>query len=211
MIIEHTFCINLERRSDRWQLMLNKFKRLNMQVERVNAVDGNNLDYKEAQPLSRFEYGCSLSHKKCFEIAKERGYKNFLLLEDDLCFEPNFNTRLTKALKDIPEDWDMIYLGLLLEKHWWSTGGLDFTEPNFTQIKNNIWKSHGCTGGHAIIFKDTMYDCINSHSLAVDVVYGVTHKTKNAYAIIPNLIGQRADYSDIKKLFDFKRIHITNE
>ena len=202
-MIEHTFCINLKRRVDRWKVMESKFRRLNLSAERVEAVDGKEIFYKDAEPLTRYELGCLLSHRKCFELAKERGYKNFLLLEDDVFFVPNFNKKLEEALKDIPDDWDMIYLGSLLEQNWSPLYDMSFS---FTPIKNNIWKAYQCTGGHAIIFKDTMYDCIQTEKRAVDIIYALTHGDKNAYVVIPNLIGQRPDYSDIKNLWDITRI-----
>ena len=69
------YCINLKHRKDRWQESLIEFDRLNIthDVERFEAI--------ESKPGI---VGCTASHYKIVQDAKIKGYKNILILEDDV-------------------------------------------------------------------------------------------------------------------------------
>lgn len=56
--------------------------------------------------------GARDSHLKTISIAKERCYKRILILEDDITFVTNPN-RI-----DINQEWDMLYLGGMIEPHF---------------------------------------------------------------------------------------------
>lgn len=84
--LAHIYCINLDRRPERWSFMQDQFRRMQMPVERFSAVDGQTLDVpamaeagiiaKEAMPryflpnemklfgtdLTDGGIGCALSH-----------------------------------------------------------------------------------------------------------------------------------------------------
>jgi uncharacterized protein YciI len=54
--------------------------------------------------------GCSMSHLKCLQIAKERGWSHVFICEDDIQFlEPElFKTQLDTFLKNHKDDWDVL-------------------------------------------------------------------------------------------------------
>jgi len=72
MELPPTLVINLSTRPDRWASIQNDFRSWNLPMERINAV--------QKKPGWK---GCTLSHKKCIQMAKERNYPWFLILEDD--------------------------------------------------------------------------------------------------------------------------------
>jgi glycosyl transferase family 25 len=72
MELPPTLVINLSTRPDRWASIQNDFRSWNLPMERMNAV--------QKKPGWK---GCTLSHKKCIQIAKERNYPWLLILEDD--------------------------------------------------------------------------------------------------------------------------------
>ena len=84
--------INLKHREDRKEHIENHLKDYN--IERVEAVKTDN-----------GFIGCALSHIKCLELAKERNYKECIILEDDFIFADNYNF----DNMPIPDDFD-IYL-----------------------------------------------------------------------------------------------------
>ena len=43
---DHIYVINLDRRKDRWKFMKKQMKKFNLQVERISAIDGNNLEHE---------------------------------------------------------------------------------------------------------------------------------------------------------------------
>lgn len=74
--IDKVIYINLEHRKDRKEEIENELKNYNIEYERFNAV---------ATPEFGI-IGCTKSHLEIFKMAKEKGYKNILILEDDFMF-----------------------------------------------------------------------------------------------------------------------------
>lgn len=75
--IEHIFYINLDKRNDRKEEIENELKLMSLEdkSERYSAIS-----------FSPGIVGCGYSHANVLRIAKERGYKNVLILEDDFQF-----------------------------------------------------------------------------------------------------------------------------
>ena len=76
--IKHGFYINLQERSDRklhLEAQLALMGLANNGIERFNAIK-----------LANGAIGCSMSHLKCLELAKERSWDHVLILEDDIKF-----------------------------------------------------------------------------------------------------------------------------
>lgn len=72
--IDKIIYINLERRRDRKEQIEAELDRFNLSYERFNAIDYSSI------------VGCSKSHLEVLRLAKIRGYKNILILEDDFIF-----------------------------------------------------------------------------------------------------------------------------
>jgi glycosyl transferase family 25 len=73
--IDKIFYINLESRKDRREQIEGELLKMDLSGERFNAIK------------HRLAYiGCSLSHLEILKIARERRYKNVLILEDDFEF-----------------------------------------------------------------------------------------------------------------------------
>ena len=130
--------INLDRRTDRNQHMLNQFKKLNWidnnkLIERISAVDGKNLKIdtlnnlittkasREANDLSQRTFipgsimtkgavGCALSHRDAYLNILNGTHQYVLILEDDVYIDENFNKKLNTYLNKI-SDYDILYLG----------------------------------------------------------------------------------------------------
>ena len=73
-VVEHVLYINLNERTDRRKEILDELTKLNLlsKAERFNAI---------RTPNGRI--GCTLSHLKCLQLAKERDYNNVLIVEDE--------------------------------------------------------------------------------------------------------------------------------
>jgi len=120
--------INLAHRTDRWKFFQEQIPlltSLGLNVERINAVYGRQLPGFGQKPwftkrLSEKranawagKAGCTLSHRRAIERAKELGWKNVLILEDDCHFESGVASQwdqLHLVMKSLPEDWIAIYL-----------------------------------------------------------------------------------------------------
>lgn len=92
------YCINLDHRPDRWAESVKEFAKEGIEVERFPATYGEN----------RF-VAFNTSQKRCLEKSISDGANNPLILEDDVEFRSAMH--LHYAMNELPEDWDMIYLG----------------------------------------------------------------------------------------------------
>jgi len=122
--IDKIFIINLDRRRDRWNKLMEEEPHLNNdKLTRVSAVDGQTLTL--TKPIydlfskNSFEWkkgviGCNLSHLQVWmKILKETG-NYFLILEDDVRFDKEKMKLWNEAFSCIPEDADLLYLGGVL-------------------------------------------------------------------------------------------------
>lgn len=67
--------------------------------------------------LSPGMIGCSLSHVNVYKDMLEKNYKCVLILEDDLIVESGKTDVLEKAISELPEDWELFYLGYLFNNN----------------------------------------------------------------------------------------------
>lgn len=102
--------------------MINNFIKIGItNYEFITGVDGlkpsiiNKFnDYKnnfKTKIITSGHFACLLSHIKAIKIAKQRGYLNIMILEDDVYFCDNFIEKISKM--KIPK-YDMIYLGEII-------------------------------------------------------------------------------------------------
>jgi GR25 family glycosyltransferase involved in LPS biosynthesis len=168
---------------------------MDIKAERISAVDGNLLD-PDPKIGNGWNHkgvaGCALSHRKVIELAKERGYKSFLVIEDDTVFDENFRN-LDFYMKQIPKNWDMIYFG---GNH---LGGLKPVDVNVAKCIHTL-----TTNCYAM--KSTLYDIVlgaipgdvSDLEMPVDVLYTSIQKRYNCYAFKPVLVWQDSIFSDIE-------------
>jgi GR25 family glycosyltransferase involved in LPS biosynthesis len=122
------FVINLPHRTDRWKLFqeqLPLLQTLGITPERMDAVYGRKLPGFGEKPwftkrLSEKranawggKAGCTLSHRNAIALAKERGWKNVLIVEDDVSFDATIAgqwANLVDTMAKLPDDWIAIYL-----------------------------------------------------------------------------------------------------
>ena len=99
---DRIYCINLDRRPDRWSESLAEFDRmgLNGLITRFPAID-----------LPHGGMGCYASHISVMEESLASGLDNVLILEDDIKFIVDRET-LEKSFKDLlGRDWDAFFIG----------------------------------------------------------------------------------------------------
>lgn len=117
-----TFIINMKRSPERLEFMAKQFKRLGMDFEVQEGVDGRTYDFSDiyderlsikynSTPLTPVEKGCALSHRIILEKALERKLEYALILEDDVELPDNFKDIVEKAIRDNDEgeaDWEYL-------------------------------------------------------------------------------------------------------
>lgn len=128
--------------------------------------------------------GCKASH-----LAALTKYDSEIvfIFEDDSCFVEGFYDKLAEAMDNLPDDWDMVYLGANLVD---------------TAKVNDYWhKSKRCCSTHAYAVKrkavDTLVESATNYDGHVDMAYSLVHPRLNVYLARPTLVYQGASYSDL--------------
>jgi len=150
--IDDAYVINLDRRGDRLERLWGSSPELETRVERWGAVDGRKLQLSPAiasllKPNDFFWKkaiaGCALSHLGLWwKLANETpDISNYLILEDDVKFRPDWERVWKSAVADgdVPEDYDIIYLGGVLppNRSGFEESGKERFNDSFSRIKEN--------------------------------------------------------------------------
>ena len=191
--IKHTFYINLDHRTDRKQ-----------HVEtQLSSLGINNYERFKAIKLPNGALGCSMSHLKCLEIAKQNNWEHLLIVEDDIqflnpkLFINQFNTFIQKhkqfdvllfAGNNLPP-YTKIDDTCIKVKKCQTTTGYFVQNHYFDTLINNIK-----TG-----IKNLMREPQNHVIYAIDKFWFQLQEKDLWYLIIPLTVIQKEDYSDIEK------------
>lgn len=198
------YCINLDRRTDRWEECLKEFDKHGLDVERFSAKDGKEIDlpYPHASEL-----GGTISHLNVIKKAKELNLENVLILEDDVEFVSDLNIQLEKIFQLLPNDWDMIYFG---GNH---IGGFQLVNEFFFKIRRSY--AIQCYAINSKCFDllishlDEKVNGLLNHTIssepgaAADFFIADLHPFLNCYVIRPHMSWQKESYSDIQEAIMF--------
>ena len=196
------YCINLDRRTDRWEECQKIFSKHNLEVEHFSAVDGSKENYGLGYPFDS-ELAGAISHTKVIEKARELNLKNVLILEDDVDFIDNLEELFTKFIDIVPKNWDGILFG---GNH---VGG-------YTHLNNDIVKINRSYALHAYCLNSESFEYVINYmnnkikntinkgknsirtSVAADFFMADLHSINNWYCFKPHLAWQRNGFSDIQ-------------
>ena len=185
---DEVWCINLDRRTDRWAEVQPEFQRCGIQAKRSSAVDGKTLPVHPEQIVSANEMGCTRSHLNLIEDMLTRNLKRIMIFEDDVYFTGDPNTRLEGVVQYMPKQWDMVYLGGNHVRPLIKSGPIWKCTRTFTTSAYGITREFG-----ERILKEYRPD-----QRQIDVIYANTHMRGNSFAVSPGCCGQKAGYSDIQ-------------
>ena len=199
--IQHALYINLEKRADRKVHVENELKKIGIRGSRFNAIK-----------LENGALGCSMSHLKCIQIAKQQNWSHVLVCEDDIQFlDPElFKRQLDGFLKNHRDDWDVVLLA-------------GNNMPPFQEIDDTCVKVTQCQTTTGYIVKQHYYDTLidnfklgiqflmrepQKHLIyAIDKNWFYLQQSDRWFLIIPLTVVQKTDYSDIeKRIVNYKRI-----
>lgn len=190
--IKHSFYINLETRPDRKEHVEKELKTIGINANRFNAIK-----------LPNGALGCSMSHLKCLEIAKENNWDHLLIVEDDISFlQPEvFKNQINKFLST-QDDWDVLLIA-------------GNNMPPYKCIDHTCIKVSRCQTTTGYIVKNHYFDTLikniregmeklmrepHNHALyAIDKYWFTLQEKDNWFLIVPLTVTQREDYSDIEK------------
>jgi GR25 family glycosyltransferase involved in LPS biosynthesis len=165
----------------------------NLVAERFNAIKN----------AAHGAIGCSMSHLRCIQIAKERNWDHVLVCEDDVLFTnvALFLTQMSRFLATVP-DWDVVLLA-----------GNNI--PPFRVVNDACVQISNCQTTTAYLVRAHYYDTLIAnyrtgiHSLmrnptqkidyAIDRYWFELQRRDRWFLITPLSVVQREDYSDIEQ------------
>ena len=191
--IKNVFYINLSDRIDRKQ-----------QVEQqLNLVGLNNYNRFNAIKLPNGALGCSMSHLKCLQIAKDKKLDHILIVEDDIIFlNPEIFIKQLNRFLENNKEWDVLLIA-------------GNNVPPYKVIDETCVQVSWCQTTTGYLIRNQYYD-----TLITNIKEGINHlirepKNKIMYAIdkywlslqkrdtwlllIPLTVSQKEGYSDIEK------------
>lgn len=192
-LFKHTLFINLASRKDRLEHVMSEFNKMGVAAERIDAIK-----------MASGAIGCSLSHIKCLEIARDRDYEQVFICEDDITFlNPDLLTQnITQFYENKTINWDVLIVS--------GNNG-----PPFQPINDYCVRVLNCQAATGYIVKRRMYDAMlnnyktglaqlikdptNKRMFAVDMYWKHLQQQYFWYMIIPLTTVQYENYSDIEQ------------
>lgn len=199
--------ISLPQRADRRKQFAESFAStgLDWQIETVPAIYGKALDMpKIIGTIGAGGYGCWCSHLLVLLRAISEGWENYLLLEDDAIFTPDFPKVFERAAQELPEDWDQLYLGFQ---------ALNTHLAKFEKYSKHLLRVGDAHRAHAYMINKRAYPVFLKHlfdiaekpaDYHIDHWFGQLHLARNegrrvvnVFAAYPQIVNQSAGKSDI--------------
>ena len=120
--IDKIYVINLEKDKIRLKNIEEQFNKQYLDFTRFNAIDGDKLTNnnvlvkKYFYPKLKIKYSlnqkaCALSHISIWNDIADKKYNNSIIFEDDIIIPPNFLQTLENIMKQLPNNWDILFLG----------------------------------------------------------------------------------------------------
>ena len=190
--VKHAFYINLDSRPDRKQHIETQMATIGINIERFKAIK-----------LDNGAIGCSMSHLKILETAKQNNLDHVLIVEDDIKFlNPSlFVQQLNKFLSNHKE-FDVVLIA-------------GNNMPPYVKIDDSCVKVNQCQTTTGYLVKNHYFDTLinnikegiqnliknpDKHVMyAIDKFWFQLQQRDNWYLITPLTVVQREDYSDIEK------------
>ena len=170
--------------------MQEEFARHGIQsVQRFPAVDGVVVERPAWWTHTAGAYGCLLSHLAVVSEARDSGAPHVLIFEDDAVLDPEFQEKFSRFIKEVPDDWDMLYFGALHKD-----------EP--VKISEHVGRITKANSTFAYALKRTVFDefiALNARAEHVlDMNSYHLQQRFNCYCFMPNLAWVAAEYSDVQ-------------
>lgn len=199
--IDQIYCINLNRRPERWERMQARFYGLHWKVRRMQAIDARYMSVQSfckkyqnrpqvagSPKTDTQSIACALSHINCIRHAQRMEYGRILVLEDDAMFHHDIIATLQS--KPLPEA-SVVYLGAS-QYNW------DCVKP-----VDGFYRASETYGMFAYILKACMFDALvdlwmQFGTTCDGYMANVVQKDFNCPVYFPNLVVADVNQSDIR-------------
>ena len=129
---------------------------------------------QEFKEMNLGEIACALSHRSIYQAMIDNNWQRVLILEDDVI--PDFTTLplLATAIKELPANWELFYLGYLrnekitasmqLKKAWYQLLAITgFSKLSVRQISHLYPQSFS-----SLLMKAGFHDCTHAYAITLE-------------------------------------------
>lgn len=210
--------INLEQRPERlehFEIMARPISVLNG-WERIPAVNGVDIPGYGKPPWFRNRQrdkcwagraGCTLSHRKAIEHARDMGWNSVLILEDDIQLGESFETGVMDFIRTThacAKPWHACFLGFSQQVG-------PCIKLHDLDASTAVYQIFGCTGTFAYLLKRESFDWLLANLPTAETIWHWVSRHRaidrwyarnlsgqfTVHAVSPNLIGHYSSFSDI--------------
>lgn len=224
--VDNVYVINMDKDKQRLKEITKECKKFNIKFERFTGIDASKLTKKEKSKYitdycnnycTNSIIGCAMSHIKIYEDIINKGYKNALILEDDIYICNDFYDVLNKAFEELPEDYDILYLGALglasKEKYYDVNIILKLFKKKKKYINNNKFKNifvpEFPLGTHAYIISNKGCKILLKYLIKIyfhiDWLINLNINKLNIYLTNKKIVYQKWDDSNNSNLISFPK------
>lgn len=198
-MFSNCFYINLDERKDRREHVEMQLNWMGITGERFSAVK------------TKFgAIGCTMSHIKCLEMAKERDYDMVFICEDDIQFisKDTLQNSVNKFMETVKE-WDVCIIGGNNGRPFKPVNEICVQVQNCQTTTGYVVKKHY----YDVLlknFRESVQNLIRSQNLrshALDIYWKQLQGRDKWFLLIPIMAYQKEGYSDIEKRnVDYRRM-----
>jgi len=210
-LLENILYINLDYRVDRKQHLLEEFRKL--------GINENGLQRFSAIKTKLGNIGCTMSHIKCLELAKEKDYPYIFVCEDDITFtNPQILLENLNKMTMSNIHWDVLVIG-------------GNTCPPFQPITDYCIRVFNVQTTTGYIVRKNYYDILiqnfreglykllkdpenleNKKQYSIDIYWKQLQQRDTWVIFIPLTVTQYYDYSDIEgKVVEYSKLMLDLE
>ena len=193
-LLKHTLYINLDHRTDRLEHVIGELDKIGIKetAERFPAVR-----------MEKGNVGCTLSHIRCIDLAKSRGWPHVFICEDDITFtDPATFLESLHKFSQSNVVWDVIVIG-------------GNNCPPFDPISSAYARVYNIQTTTGYIVNSNYYDILLNNfkeglsklmrepekkkQYSLDIYWKTLQPSGLWYMITPPTVIQYYDYSDIEE------------